>query len=63
MKLRALSNPCWRRPPQNPGKNRLFQMVGDFYASAMDSAAIEKMGYTPIKNDLARIEILQSLQE
>ncbi|MFD1185867.1 M13 family metallopeptidase [Pontibacter rugosus] len=28
--------------------------VGDFYAAAMDSATIEKLGYTPIKKDLKR---------
>ncbi|WP_425568624.1 M13 family metallopeptidase [Pontibacter saemangeumensis] len=28
--------------------------VGDFYASAMDSVAIEKAGYSPIKADLKR---------
>ncbi|MDO6391838.1 M13 family metallopeptidase [Pontibacter sp. BT731] len=30
--------------------------VGDFYAAAMDSAAIEKLGFTPIKADLERIK-------
>jgi putative endopeptidase len=29
--------------------------VGDFYAAGMDSVAIEKLGYTPIKADLARV--------
>ncbi len=32
------------------------QKVGDFYASGMDSAAIEKAGYTPIKPYLAQID-------
>ena len=39
----------------NPGKNRITQMTGDFYASAMDSAAIEKLGYLPISDELKRI--------
>ncbi|WP_101443567.1 M13 family metallopeptidase [Pontibacter ramchanderi] len=30
--------------------------VGDFYAAAMDSAAIDKLGYEPIKADLERIK-------
>jgi putative endopeptidase len=30
--------------------------VGDFYAAAMDSVTIEKLGYTPIKADLLRIK-------
>ncbi|RZK65044.1 MAG: M13 family peptidase, partial [Pedobacter sp.] len=37
--------------------------VGDFYAAAMDSAAIEKLGYTPIKADLTKIKQIKSLQE
>ncbi len=36
--------------------------VGDFYASAMDSIAIEKLGYTPIKADLAKIEQIKTIQ-
>jgi putative endopeptidase len=35
--------------------------VGDFYAAAMDSVTIEKLGYTPIKADLARIRKISSL--
>jgi len=36
--------------------------VGDFYAAAMDSLTIEKLGYTPIKPDLARIKKVKDLQ-
>jgi putative endopeptidase len=32
------------------------QKIGDFYASAMDEAGIEKAGYTPIKPELAKID-------
>lgn len=35
--------------------------VGDFYASAMDKSNIEKAGYTPIKNDLEKIENISDL--
>ncbi|WP_241739060.1 M13 family metallopeptidase [Pontibacter beigongshangensis] len=35
--------------------------VGDFYAAAMDSAAIDKLGYTPIKADLERISAITDL--
>lgn len=35
--------------------------VGDFYAAAMDSAAIEKLGYTPIKADLEKIKQIKTL--
>ncbi|GAB3951387.1 M13 family metallopeptidase [Spirosoma harenae] len=37
-------------------KGRLYQMVGDFYTSGMDSLTIEKRGFDPIKPDLARID-------
>ncbi len=36
--------------------------VGDFYAAAMDSLTIEKLGYTPIKADLARIKQIKNIQ-
>lgn len=45
---------------KNPGKGRLHQMVGDFYASGMDSIAIEQKGFDPIKDALARIEQVQN---
>jgi putative endopeptidase len=35
--------------------------VGDFYAAGMDSLTIEKLGYTPIKTDLARIAAIKDL--
>ncbi|MBD2756441.1 M13 family metallopeptidase [Spirosoma validum] len=37
-------------------KGRLYQMVGDYYVSGMDSLTIEKLGFDPIKPDLARID-------
>jgi putative endopeptidase len=36
--------------------------VGDFYAAAMDSLTIEKLGYTPIKADLTRIQQIKDIQ-
>lgn len=35
--------------------------VGDFYAAGMDSVSIEKLGYMPIKKDLARIAAISNL--
>lgn len=35
--------------------------VGDFYSAAMDSLAIEKVGYGPIKADLARVAKITTL--
>lgn len=36
--------------------------VGDFYTAAMDSATIEKLGYTPIKADLGKIKQIKNIQ-
>lgn len=35
--------------------------VGDFYTAAMDSLTIEKLGYTPIKADLAKIKLIKDI--
>lgn len=35
--------------------------VGDFYAAGMDSVTIDRLGYTPIKGDLARINKISDL--
>ncbi|WP_304064737.1 M13 family metallopeptidase [Pedobacter glucosidilyticus] len=37
--------------------------VGDFYKAAMDSITIEKLGYNPIKADLAKIDALKSTND
>jgi putative endopeptidase len=37
-------------------RGRLYQMVGDFYSSGMDSAAIEQRGFDPLKPELARVD-------
>ncbi|QJD98269.1 M13 family metallopeptidase [Mucilaginibacter robiniae] len=42
-------------------KGSIKQRVGDLYASAMDSVAIEKRGYEPIKTDLQRIDHITDL--
>jgi putative endopeptidase len=42
------------------GKADLMKRVGDYYASAMDSASIEKLGYKPIKPYLDGITALSS---
>ncbi|WP_242692087.1 M13 family metallopeptidase [Aridibaculum aurantiacum] len=46
----------------NRNKNRINQMIGDFYLSAMDSAAIEASGIQPIKAELDRINDLKNSQ-
>jgi putative endopeptidase len=47
----------------NTSKNSLYQRVGDLYAAAMDSAAIEKLGYQPIKAELSRLNSLTTSDE
>lgn len=47
----------------NPGKDRIMQMTGDFYASAVDSATIEKAGYNPIKAELERLAAITTLEQ
>jgi putative endopeptidase len=39
------------------------QKVGDFYASYMDSALIEKLGIEPLKEEMQRIESVKSKEE
>jgi putative endopeptidase len=48
---------------KNAKKDRLSQMIGDFYRSGMDSAAIERKGYEPIKPELDRLSALNNKQE
>ncbi len=45
---------------QNTNKDRKTQVIGDFYASGMDSAAIEAKGYQPIKADLDRLNLMSN---
>ena len=44
-------------------KGSLTQRVGDFYASGLDSLAIEKRGYEPLKPILAEIDKIKSVNE
>ncbi len=42
------------------GSNTLMKRVGDYYASGMDSLAIEKLGYQPIKSYLAKVNTIKT---
>jgi putative endopeptidase len=44
-------------------KGSIEQKVGDFYASGMDTAAIEKAGYEPLKPMLAKIDAVKDYKE
>jgi len=47
----------------NAAKGSNEQKVGDFYTSAMDSAGIEKKGFSPLQTDMQRISGIQSLND
>lgn len=47
----------------NTSKNSIYQRVGDFYASAMDTATIDQLGYTPIKPELDRLAAISTKEE
>ena len=44
----------------NPQRTAVEQKVGDYYASCMDQAAIDKLGAAPLKPELDRIDALTS---
>jgi len=44
----------------SPSRSAEEQKIGDYYASCMDEAAIEKLGAAPLKADLDRIARLKS---
>lgn len=48
---------------KNAAAGSVEKRVGDFYHAGMDSVAIEKLGYTPIKADLAGIKAIKSKEE
>ncbi len=48
---------------KNTGRDRKTQLIGDFYTSGMDSAAIEAKGYQPIKTDLDRLNTVNSASD
>lgn len=48
---------------KNTTKDRATQMIGDYYASGMDSAAIEAQSYLPIQPELTRLAAITSQEE
>lgn len=55
--LKALIDSCAKL---NAAKGTNEQKVGDFYTSAMDSADIEKKGFSPLQADMQRIASIQT---
>ncbi|MEP6483735.1 MAG: M13 family metallopeptidase [Rudaea sp.] len=50
-----------QKASNSPGT--IEQKIGDFYASGMNEAAIEKSGFDPIKDDLKRIDGLSTPED
>lgn len=44
-------------------KGSIYQQMGDFYASGMDTARIEDLGYEPIKPMLDKIDAAKSVED
>jgi len=44
-----------------PGSSAIMQKIGDFYASGMDSTAIEQLGWQPIRSDLQTIDAINDV--
>ncbi|RAR69259.1 M13 family metallopeptidase [Flavobacterium aciduliphilum] len=51
-----IKNICIKSAEAEAPKGSLKQKIGDFYASGMDSIAIDKAGISPLKNEIAKID-------
>ncbi|MCF3110152.1 M13 family metallopeptidase [Niabella sp. CC-SYL272] len=51
------------RANTNAPAGSVEKRVGDFYAAGMDSVAIEKQGFAPLKADLVSIDAIKTLPE
>ncbi|MDZ4072433.1 MAG: M13 family metallopeptidase [Sediminibacterium sp.] len=60
-KMRTILDELSAKTDHKFGSNE--QKVGDFYASGMDTAAIEKAGYDPLKPMLAKIDAVKDYKE
>ena len=49
---------CEKSAAANADKGSNKQKIGDFYASGMDTIAIDKAGLTPLKGELAKIDAI-----
>ncbi len=47
---------------KNAAPGSIEKRVGDFYAAGMDSVTIEKLGYSPIKPDIEKINQIKDLK-
>ena len=52
---------CEKSAEANAEKGSNKQKIGDFYASGMDSVAVNKLGISPLKNDFAKIDAVKDV--
>ncbi len=60
-KMRTILDELSAKTDHKAGSNE--QKVGDFYASGMDTAAIEKAGYEPLKPMLTKMDAVKDYKE
>ena len=60
---KTLYNILEQASTNNPKRDTVTREIGDFFASCMDTATIDKRGVAPIKADLDRIAALKTKQE
>ena len=59
--LREIIETAAKNTKVSPGSNE--QLIGDFYASCLDEAAIENAGLKPIESYLKRIEKIATMKQ
>lgn len=52
---------CEKSAAENAEEGTNKQKIGDFYASGMDTIAINKVGITPLKTELAKIDAIKDI--
>jgi len=52
---------CIKSAEANADKGSNKQKIGDFYASGMDSITIDKVGISPLKSEIAKIDAVTDL--
>jgi putative endopeptidase len=52
---------CEKSAKENSEKGSNKQKIGDFYTSGMDTLAIDKLGITPLKAELATIDLIKDV--
>lgn len=52
---------CEKSARENAQKGTNKQKIGDFYASGMDTATIDKLGITPLKLELDKIDAIKDI--